>query len=139
MNKNGSFLEKYELNITPEESRNYHDFFPMLKVLNLNNWVRAYIHAIIYSIFICTFIMFCSTNTAVLLWYNVPLPVKVLLFMVIFIYAALKRSKAVQLRQLLRKYFVQNMQQEVLTGTIQLKKIKVEKDKILVYFIRKCA
>ena len=34
----------------------------------------------------------------------------------------------------LNKYFVSNLQEEILRGKIRLKKVKVVKDKILVYY-----
>lgn len=130
-------MEKCEVNITYEESRNYHNFFAILKSLSLNNWVKAYIGAVVYTVLLCALMMYFFQNEFVSFWYNTSLTLKLLIFLVIFIMKALRKSKIVQLNALLMKYFLQAKQQEILAGKIQLKKIKVEKDKLLVYFRRR--
>jgi len=54
----------------------------------------------------------------------------------IFILAAAQRSRNIQLRKMLQKYFINNMPQEFLAGGIQLKKIRVQKDRLVVYYKR---
>lgn len=56
-----------------------------------------------------------------------PLVGKGVLFFFIFILAAAQRSRNIQLRKMLQKYFINNMPQEFLAGGIQLKKIRVQK------------
>ena len=51
-----------------------------------------------------------------------------------FILAAAQRSRNIQLRKMLQKYFINNMPQEFLAGGIQLKKIRVQKDRLVVYY-----
>ena len=45
-----------------------------------------------------------------------------------------QRSKNMQLKAMLQKYFINNIPQEFLKGGIQLKKIKVSKDSLKVYY-----
>jgi len=46
----------------------------------------------------------------------------------------MQRSKNIQLKAMLQKYFINNIPQELLVGGIQLKKIKVSKDSLKVYY-----
>lgn len=61
---------------------------------------------------------------------------KLLLFVVVFFLVALQRSKNMQLKAMLQKYFINNIPQEFLSGGIQLKKIKVSKNSLKVYYRR---
>ena len=47
-----------------------------------------------------------------------------------------QRSKNMQLKAMLQKYFINNIPQEFLSGGIQLKKIKVSKNSLKVYYRR---
>ena len=69
-------------------------------------------------------------------WFDTPLAGKGVLFFFIFILAAAQRSRNIQLRKMLQKYFINNMPQEFLAGGIQLKKIRVQKDRLVVYYKR---
>lgn len=127
-------MEIYVLPITTEESRNYHKFIYQLKALSLTDWIKAYIVAIVYTLLGCTAIMIFSQKLMLMLWYQTGIIFKVTFFLVMFLGAALQRSKTVQLRAMLQKYFISNLPQEFLGGHVQLKKIKVSGDKILVYY-----
>jgi hypothetical protein len=56
------------------------------------------------------------------------------MFLVLLLIAAIQRSGNKQIAQLLNKYFINDLKEELITGKIQLKKVKVVKDKILVYY-----
>ena len=127
-------MEIYELPITTEESRNYHKFLFQLKALNLNGWVRAYITSVIYTVIMCFILFTFSQEFALILLVKTTLYVKALTFIVIFLFAALQRSKNQQLKAMLQKYFMNNLPQEFLDGGIILKKIKVQGDRIVVYY-----
>lgn len=127
-------MEIYELPITTEESRNYHKFLFQLKALNLNGWVRAYITSVIYTVIMCFIIFTFSQEFALILLVKTTWYVKALTFIVIFLFAALQRSKNQQLKAMLQKYFMNNLPQEFLNGGIILKKIKVQGDRIVVYY-----
>ena len=77
-----------------------------------------------------------STNLALYIWNKVPMGIKLLLFVVVFFLVALQRSKNMQLKAMLQKYFINNIPQEFLSGGIQLKKIKVSKNSLKVYYRR---
>lgn len=116
-------MEVYEMPITFEESRNYHKFIYQLKMLSLVEWVKTYIYTVIFSV-IFTFILFTfSTNIALVLWASTGVWGKLIIFALVFILVAM-----------LQKYFINNIPQEFLMGGIQLKKIKVSKDSLKVYY-----
>lgn len=127
-------MEIYELPITTEESRNYHKFLFQLKALNLNGWVRAYTTSVIYTVIMCFILFTFSQEFALILLVKTTWYVKALTFIVIFLFAALQRSKNQQLKAMLQKYFMNNLPQEFLDGGIILKKIKVQGDRIVVYY-----
>ena len=129
-------MEVYELPITPEESKNYHSFFYKLKALTLREWMRSYITAVIYAVVLCGVIYFISDTLFIRFWFDTPLVGKGVLVFFIFILAAAQRSRNIQLRKMLQKYFINNMPQEFLAGGIQLKKIRVQKDRLVVYYKR---
>lgn len=122
-------MEVYEMPITFEESRNYHKFIYQLKMLSLVEWVKTYIYTVIFSV-IFTF----STNIALVLWASTGVWGKLIIFALVFILVAMQRSKNMQLKAMLQKYFINNIPQEFLMGGIQLKKIKVSKDSLKVYY-----
>ena len=129
-------MEVYELPITPEESKTYHSFFYKLKALTLREWIRSYITAVIYAVVLCGVIYFIWDTLFIRFWFDTPLVGKGVLFFFIFILAAAQRSRNIQLRKMLQKYFINNMPQEFLAGGIQLKKIRVQKDRLVVYYKR---
>lgn len=127
-------MEVYEMPITSEESRNYHRFMYQLKILSPVEWVKTYIYTVIFSI-IFAFILFTfSTNIALTLWNYTGVAVKVTAFIIVFVLVAMQRSKNIQLKAMLQKYFINNIPQEFLMGGIQLKKIKVSKNSLKVYY-----
>lgn len=127
-------MEMYELPITSEEARNYHKFIFQMKVLNFTGWIRAYIAAVIYTVIMCFVFFLFAQELALFLAVNTEWYIKLFIFIVIFIFSALQRSKNQQLRAMLQKYFMNNIPQEFLSGGIILKKIKVDKDRIVVYY-----
>lgn len=130
-------MEMYELPITSEESRNYHKFLFQLKSLDINGWIRAYITTVIYTVVMCFVFFAFSKETALYIFVSTGWYVKLVFFLVLFIMSALQRSRNQQLKAMLQKYFLNNIPQEFLNGGIILKKIKVQGDRIVVYYIRR--
>ena len=127
-------MEVYEMPITLEEARNYHKVIYQLKMLCPVEWIRTYIYTVIFSL-IFSFILFTfSTNIALTMWVSTSIIVKLVVFAIAFILVAMQRSKNIQLKAMLQKYFINNIPQEFLVGGIQLKKIKVSKDSLKVYY-----
>ena len=127
-------MEVYEMPITSEESRNYHKLMYQLKILSPVEWVKTYIYMVILCV-IFAFILFTfSANIALTLWSCTGRAVKIIAFMIVFVLVAMQRSKNIQLKAMLQKYFINNIPQEFLMGGIQLKKIKVSKDSLKVYY-----
>lgn len=129
-------MEIYELPITVEESRNYHNFIYKLKTLSLREWIKSYMISVFYVFVLCVLLYVVSDNVFLVVWFHTGLLAKFLFFVVIFVCAAAQRSKSLQLRDMLQKYFINNLPQEFLNGGIQLKKIKVQKDRLVVYYRR---
>ena len=97
-------------------------------------WIKTYIYTVIFSL-IFSFILFTfSTNIALTMWVSTSIIVKLVVFAIAFILVAMQRSKNIQLKAMLQKYFINNIPQELLVGGIQLKKIKVSKDLLKVYY-----
>lgn len=129
-------MEVYELPITNEESRNYHQFYYELKALRIRDWIKAYISTIFYIVVLALVLSFISHNILLVLWYRTHVIAKLAFFLVLYIGAALQRSRTMQLRAMIEKYLVQNVPQEFLNGKVQLKKVKVLRDRIQVYYRR---
>lgn len=127
-------MELYESPITAEESRNYHSFFYELKALGVRDWIRAYTSTICYIVLLAVVLSLISQNLILTLWYKTDLLVKVIFFLAVFMVAAVQRSKTVQLRKMLDKYVLEEMYQDILEGSVQLKRVKVLKDRIQVYY-----
>lgn len=127
-------MEIYELPITAEESRNYHSFVYKLKALTVHDWLKAYITAVVYTVALCAVLYLVSDQVFLKFWFDTQIVVKCGIFLLVFIAAAAQRSKSIQLRNMLQKYFINNMPQEFLNGGIQLKKIRVQKDRLVVYY-----
>ena len=127
-------MEIYELPITNEESRNYHQFLFKLKALQPVDWIKAYMVTVVYIVVICTVLTFFSESIMLVLWYKTGITFKLGVVAIMFMLSALQRSKSIQLRAMLQKYCINNMPQEFLDGHVQLKKIKVHRDRIVVYY-----
>ena len=127
-------MEVYEMPITLEEARTYHKVIYQLKMFSPVEWIKTYIYTVIFSL-IFSFILFTfSTNIALTMWVSTSIIVKLVVFAIAFILVAMQRSKNIQLKAMLQKYFINNIPQEFLVGGIQLKKIKVSKDSLKVYY-----
>ncbi|MGN0327592.1 MAG: hypothetical protein ACI4D4_01290 [Lachnospira sp.] len=127
-------MEIYEMPITREESRNYHKLMYQLKALSPIEWIKTYIYSVIF-VALFSFILFTfAENMALKLWLGTGVYVKIPVFILLFFLIALQRSKNMQLKAMLQKYFINNIPQEFLSGGIQLKKIKVSKDSLQVFY-----
>ncbi|MBQ2473680.1 MULTISPECIES: hypothetical protein [Lachnospira] len=127
-------MEVLKISITSEESRSYHNLFGRLKALNLVDWLKAYIVSVIYVVILGVAFYALARQTALYVWFVVPTAFKLVAFLILLFIAAMQRSANKQVANLLNKYFVSNLQEEILRGKIRLKKVKVVKDKILVYY-----
>ena len=127
-------MEVLKISITSEESRSYHNLFGRLKALNLVDWLKAYIVSVIYVVILGVAFYALARRTALYVWFVVPTAFKLVAFLILLFIAAMQRSANKQVANLLNKYFVSNLQEEILRGKIRLKKVKVVKDKILVYY-----
>ena len=129
-------MEIYELAITDEESRNYHNFYSKLSTLKFVDWVKAYMNTVVYVVLICTVLSLFSENLLLMYWYNTNILVKIISVLAIFIISALQRARKIQMRAMFQKYFINNVPQEFLDGKVQLKKVKVQGNRLLVYYRR---
>lgn len=129
-------MEKYEKPITTEESRNYHHIYYELKALSLKDWIKSYIIAVIYLVIAFTVLYFISEKFVLMFIFNTNILVKLLSFVIFLLLAAAQRSRSLQLAAMLDKYFMQEIYQEVLSGNVKLKKVKVLRDKIQLFYKR---
>ena len=90
-------MEIYELAITDEESRNYHNFYSKLSTLKFVDWVKAYMNTVVYVVLICTVLSLFSENLLLMYWYNTNILVKIISVLAIFIFSALQRSRNIQM------------------------------------------
>lgn len=127
-------MQIYELAITPEESRNYHKLQFQIKALSLSDWIKAYMLSVVYTVFLCFICMMISKDVMLYLWFHVNLISKIAFFLVIFFGSAIQRSRSKQLRAMIQKYLLTNMPKEFVNGNVRLKKIKVQGDRILVFY-----
>jgi membrane protein implicated in regulation of membrane protease activity len=127
-------MEVLKISITSEESRSYHNLIGRLKALNLVDWLKAYIVSVIYVVILGVAFYALARQTALYVWFVVPTAFKLVAFLILLFIAAMQRSANKQVANLLNKYFVSNLQEEILRGKIRLKKVKVVKDMILVYY-----
>ncbi|WP_027437430.1 hypothetical protein [Lachnospira multipara] len=127
-------MEIKKISITSEESKSYHNIIGRFKALNLVDWIKAYIVSVLYTVVICAAFYFLVKESAIYMWLFVPVWCKIVMFLVLLLIAAIQRSGNKQIAQLLNKYFINDLKEELITGKIQLKKVKVVKDKILVYY-----
>ena len=67
-------------------------------------------------------------------WYNTNIFIKLVSVFIIFMFAALQRSRNIQMSAMFQKYFISNVPQEFLDGKVQLKKVKVHGNRLLVYY-----
>ena len=121
--------------ITVEESRNYHKLLYQLKALNFVEWIKTYIFTVVFNMIFAFVIFTFSTNLALYIWNNVPMGIKLLLFVVVFFLVALQRSKNMQLKAMLQKYFI-NIPQEFLSEWNTVKEDKSIKEFLKVYYRR---
>lgn len=127
-------MEVYEMPITLEEARNYHKVLYQLKALSMIEWIKTYIYTIIFSL-IFSFIMFLfAENMTLRLWINTSIWMKLAAFFLLFFLMALQRSKNIQIKAMLQKYFINNIPQEFRAGGVRLKKVKVSKSCLQVYY-----
>lgn len=127
-------MEVFKISITSEESKSYHNIVGRIKALNIVDWLKAYIVAVIYSVVVCVVFYLIAKETALVAWLIIPIWAKVCAFVGLLLIAAFQRSGNKQIAELLNKYFVKNLQEEIISGKIRLKKVKVVKDMILVYY-----
>ncbi len=129
-------MEIYEKSITTEEARNYHHFYYELKALSLIDWIKAYIIALFYFVIIFAVLSFISSEFILLFVFGMNIFIKIGLFILLLLIAAAQRSRSLQLAAMLEKYFMQEIYQEVLSGNVRLKKVKVLRDRIQVFYKR---
>ena len=97
-------MEIIELSITAEESENYRKITNRLKVLGAVGWIKAYIWAVVYVV------IFCAIG-----------------------FAFARRSGNKQLKVLLQKYLFADFADKIFAGEIRPSRVKILKDKMIVY------
>lgn len=127
-------MEIFEMIITAEEARNYRHFYYELKALRFIDWVKTYIFTVSILMIIAFLTSMISPAIISVLWYKTSLTAKFIIFMVLLIFAAIQKSKSIQMSAMIQKYFNENLYQQVMLGNVKLKKVKVLSDRIQIYY-----
>lgn len=130
-------MEVYEHSITSEESKNYHNFYCELQQLTLRDWIKAYIFTVFFVVIICLTARNISPYMFVMFWYMSGTLAKTVIFTGIYAVILAHVSRSIQLNAMMDKYLKKRINEDVLTGKVQFKKIKVTNTRIKMYYIKK--
>lgn len=126
-------MEIFELPITVEESDNYRKFTNRLKVLGAVDWVKAYIWAVLYIVIFFAIGFMLAGKYAISIVHYVPVCVWGLGFILVWIVSAIRRSGNKQLKALMQKYIFAEFAEKIFSGEMRLSRIKIVKNKMIVY------
>ena len=127
-------MEIFELPITIEESDNYRKFTNRLKVLGAVDWVKAYTWAVVYIVIFFAIGFMLAGKYAISIVHYVPVCVWGLGFILVWIVSAIRRrSGNKQLKALMQKYIFAEFAEKIFSGEMRLSRIKIVKNKMIVY------
>lgn len=126
-------MEIFELPITIEESDNYRKFTNRLKVLGAVDWVKAYIWAVVYIVIFFAIGFMLAGKYVISIVHYVPVCVWGLGFILVWIVSAIRRSGNKQLKALMQKYIFAEFAEKIFSGEMRLSRIKIVKNKMIVY------
>lgn len=129
-------MEVYEHSITPEESRNYHHFYYELQQLNLRDWIKAYIFTVCFVSVICLTAKSIAPYIFMIFWYMSSTLEKSAMFTGTYAVILAHFSRSIQLNAMMDKYLKEHINEDVLTGKVQFKKIKITNTRIKMYYIK---
>ena len=118
-------MEIIELSITAEESENYRKITNRLKVLGAVGWVKVVIF--------CAIGFVLAGRYALTIMQYIPVWVWPLCFVAVWIVSAIRRSGNKQLKVLLQKYLFTGFADKIFAGEIRPSRVKILKDKMIVY------
>lgn len=130
-------MQVYEHSITPEEARNYRHFYYELQQLCLRDWVKAYIVNICLVAVICLVAKSIFPYLFMIFWYMAGAFEKSAIFTGTYAMILAHFSRSIQLNAMMDKYLKELIDENVLTGKIQFKKIKITNTQIKMYYIKK--
>jgi len=120
-------MEIIELPITIEESENYRKITNRLKILGAIGW------AVVYVVIFCAIGFMLAGKYALGIMEYVPVWVWPVLFIAVWIVSAIRRSGNKQLKVLLQKYLFTDFADKIFAGEIRPSRVKILKDKMIVY------
>ena len=126
-------MEIFELPITIEESDNYRKFTNRLKVLGAVDWVKAYIWAVVYIVIFFAIGFMLAGKYAISIVHYVPVCVWGLGFILVWIVSGIRRSGNKQLKAVMQKYIFAEFAEKIFSGEMRLSRIKIVKNKMIVY------
>ncbi len=129
-------MEVYEHSITPEESRNYHYFYYELQQLGIRDWIKAYIFTVCFVCVICLTAKSMFPYVFMIFWYMSTTLEKSAMFTGTYAVILAHFSRSVQLNAMMDKYLKKRINEDVLTGKVQFKKIKITNTRIKMYYIK---
>jgi len=129
-------MEVYEHSITPEESRNYHYFYYELQQLGIRDWIKAYIFTICFVSIICLAAKNIFPYVFMIFWYMSTTLEKSAMFTGTYAVILAHFSRSIQFNAMMDKYLKKRINEDVLTGKVQFKKIKITNTQIKMYYIK---
>jgi hypothetical protein len=102
-------------------------------VLGAVGWVKAYIWAVVYVVIFCAIGFALAGRYALTIMQYVPVWVWPLCFVAVWMVSAIRRSGNKQLKVLLQKYLFTGFADKIFSGEIRPSRVKILKDKMIVY------
>ena len=124
-------MQVIALPISKREEQEYHSFAAGIRELSLMEWVKTYIFVAGFASLIFLAMYIFAGNFTLSLWINTPKPLIVAAFLAIFILAAYRRAKNMQLQSLKRKYGEEKVMKELIDEHLSLDRIQVRDGKLL--------
>ncbi len=127
-------MEVYEVILSEEESKTYHNPLLQIRKLSLRDWAYIYINMVLLIVLLCGLCTFFAEDIFLFLWFQTGVFFKSVI--VIFVLSVLvwRHSKNIQMRAILQKYLLRNVPQELIGESVQLRKIKVQGNRLVVYY-----
>lgn len=124
-------MQVIALPISKKEEKEYHSFAAGIKGLSLMEWVKTYIFVAGFAMLVFLGMYIFAGDFTIGLFVNTPKPLIVAGFLAVFVLAAYRRAKNMQLQSLKKKYGEDQVMKELIDGHLSLDKIQVRDGKLL--------
>lgn len=124
-------MQVIALQISKKEEKEYHSFAAGIRELSLMEWVKTYIFVAGFAMLVFLGMYIFAGDFTIGLFVNTPKPLIVAGFLAVFVLAAYRRAKNMQLQSLKKKYGEDQVMKELIDGHLSLDKIQVRDGKLL--------